>query len=92
MWLELSGYNLNSKYMSRTDRVLWCSPSGPLPLSLADFLRLLWEQRLPTVVMVTQCIETGKVSQWRVKGFEAENWFCTGWFSESSFFPLSEEV
>ena len=91
MWLELSGFI----YMSRTDNVLWCYPSGPLPLSLADFLRLIWEQRLPTVVMVTQCIETGKVSQWSVQGFgsrDCTGWYCTNWSAEASWSPPSEKV
>ena len=35
--------------------------AGPLPNTLDDFWRMIWEYRLTTIVMLTQCFE-GKVS------------------------------
>ena len=34
---------------------------GPLPNTLDDFWRMIWEKRLTTIVMLTQCFE-GRVS------------------------------
>ena len=31
--------------------------AGPLPNSLEDFWRMVWEQKLPTIVMLTKCFE-----------------------------------
>ena len=36
--------------------------TGPLPNTLDDFWRMIWEKRLTTIVMLTQCFE-GKVSR-----------------------------
>ena len=30
---------------------------GPLPNTLDDFWRMIWEQKIPTVVMLTNCFE-----------------------------------
>ncbi|KAJ7313949.1 hypothetical protein JRQ81_005777 [Phrynocephalus forsythii] len=34
---------------------------GPLPETLHDFWRMIWEQRITTVVMLTNCVENGQV-------------------------------
>ncbi|XP_055451591.1 LOW QUALITY PROTEIN: receptor-type tyrosine-protein phosphatase H [Psammomys obesus] len=34
---------------------------GPLPHTVSDFWRLVWEQRSHTVVMLTNCMESGRV-------------------------------
>ncbi len=36
---------------------------GPLPNTLDDFWRMIWEKRLTTIVMLTQCFE-GRVSSY----------------------------
>ena len=35
--------------------------TGPLADSLDDFVRMIWEYKLPTVVMLTRCVELAKV-------------------------------
>ena len=35
--------------------------TGPMPNTVSDFWRMIWENKLPTVVMLTRCQE-GKVS------------------------------
>ena len=35
--------------------------SGPLKDTVEDFWRMVWEQRLPTIVMLTQLVEAAKV-------------------------------
>ena len=41
---------------------LICSLVGPVPNSVSDFIRMIWEYKLPTVVMLTKCTEGGHVS------------------------------
>ena len=38
-----------------------CIFTGPLTTTLTDFLRLLWEQKVPLIVMVTNLKEDGMV-------------------------------
>ena len=33
-----------------------------MPNSVSDFIRMIWEYKLPTVVMLTKCNEGGHVS------------------------------
>ena len=35
--------------------------SGPLPHTVDDFWRMIWEHKLDTIVMLTKCTEGGKV-------------------------------
>ena len=34
---------------------------GPKENTVCDFWRMVWEQRIETTVMLTQCVEAGKV-------------------------------
>lgn len=45
---------------------LWSSQEfiaaqGPLPQTVGDFWRLVWEQQSHTLVMLTNCVESGRV-------------------------------
>lgn len=37
-------------------------PTGPMPNTTSDFWRMIWEKRLPNIVILTKCIEAGRVS------------------------------
>lgn len=42
---------------------------GPLPQTVGDFWRLVWEQQSHTLVMLTNCVELGRVSRrWQGPG------------------------
>ncbi|XP_030053718.1 receptor-type tyrosine-protein phosphatase H isoform X3 [Microcaecilia unicolor] len=46
------GYNSDKEFIAT---------QGPLPDTMGDFWRMVWEQRVGTVVMLTNCTESGKV-------------------------------
>ena len=35
---------------------------GPMSNTISDFWRMIWEKRLPNIVMLTKCMEAGRVS------------------------------
>ena len=50
-----------------------------MPNTTSDFWRMIWEKRLPNVVMLTKCMEAGRVSTyaaqvWTVLGIECWWW------------------
>ena len=46
------GYNHPNAYIAA---------QGPMPNTINDFWRMIWEYKLVTVVMLTKCTEAGKV-------------------------------
>ncbi|GAB6023847.1 hypothetical protein CHUAL_008588 [Chamberlinius hualienensis] len=39
----------------------YIATQGPLPNTIDDFWRMVWEQGSPMIVMLTQCVERGKI-------------------------------
>ena len=50
-----------SKYIIQNHSCTNHFGTGPIANTVGDFWRMIWEYRLPTVVMLTRCFE-GKVS------------------------------
>ncbi|XP_070538207.1 receptor-type tyrosine-protein phosphatase beta-like isoform X2 [Ptychodera flava] len=48
----ISGYNSPREYIAT---------QGPLPTTKEEFWRMVWEQNTTTIVMITQCVEKGRV-------------------------------
>ena len=49
----LQGYNSKREF---------CVTQGPLPSTRDDFWRMAWEQNSRAIVMLTKCVEKGRVN------------------------------
>uniref|UniRef100_UPI0037E84A90 receptor-type tyrosine-protein phosphatase H-like n=1 Tax=Semicossyphus pulcher TaxID=241346 RepID=UPI0037E84A90 len=57
---ETSDY-INASYMPGYNNIReYIATQGPLPSTVSDFWRMIWEQRVNCIVMVTNCTESGK--------------------------------
>ena len=41
-----------------------CGVAGPTEQTVGRFWQMVWENQLTTIVMLTRCVEDGKVSNW----------------------------
>lgn len=52
------GYNSKKEFIAA---------QGPLPATVKEFWRMIWEKNVQTLVMLTRCNEQGRVSTWVAK-------------------------
>ena len=58
-YIAAQGMAKHIKGHNKVNHLIPCT--GPMPSSLSDFWRMIWEYKLPTVVMLTKCKEAGRV-------------------------------
>ena len=51
------------------------SPVGPTGVTVGRFWDMVWENKVPTIVMLTRCVEDGKVSTYILHPVTGSNWF-----------------
>ena len=51
----MQGYRLKSGFIAT---------QGPIPNTVLDFWRMVWEQNTATIVMITNLVEKGRVGQY----------------------------
>lgn len=52
----LQGYNCKKEYIAA---------QGPLPGTVDEFWRMIWEKNVHTLVMLTKCNESGRVGHFK---------------------------
>uniref|UniRef100_A0A8C4Q2L4 protein-tyrosine-phosphatase n=1 Tax=Eptatretus burgeri TaxID=7764 RepID=A0A8C4Q2L4_EPTBU len=57
---ETSDY-INASYIAGfSSQKEFIASQGPLPSTVVDFWRMVWEQKVSTIVMLAQCVEAGR--------------------------------
>lgn len=59
---KIHNYNDSISTCKSIRETSYCVYTGPLPETVDDFWRMIWEQKIPTIVMVTKTVEASRVS------------------------------
>lgn len=71
VFLCLDWFCVRQGYLSRKEFI---AAQGPLPTTVNEFWRMIWEKNVHTLVMLTRCNEQGRVSITQITTYSHTHW------------------